>query len=258
MEYVTIGGVRCCAAGSEGPPLLVLNALGQGVAPWRRLVRVLAPRRVVVWETRGTAPPYAPLTVADHAADLAAMIAEVGGPCDLLAWCTGPKVALAHYLHDPGSITSMTFLSPAFKHPGRDPALDTPYERNLEALCRAVDRRHEDAARLLPLLDGDGAAAGAPPELAEAVGLPFSSAPALVAYARQHLAFWAYDPLPQAAQVQVPIVFAAATKDTVIAPEGVRHAAACFPTARYVELPATHYAPHDDPEAVARLIGRIT
>src|SRR5438128_7363789 len=36
--------------GSDGPPLVLLNALGHGIEPWSPLVERLLPRRIVLWE----------------------------------------------------------------------------------------------------------------------------------------------------------------------------------------------------------------
>jgi pimeloyl-ACP methyl ester carboxylesterase len=258
LERVTINGLAYHRAGFQGPPLVLINALGQGLAPWAPLIARLLPRRVLVCETRGTAEPYEELSVTQHADDLAAILAhERPGVYDLVAWCTGPKVALAHHRRDPGSARMMVFLNGAFKHPARDVSIDTQYERDLEALCRAVDRRPGNASRLLPML-ASGSGTGAPGDLAAAVARPFRTEGSLIAYARQHLRFWEYDPLPHAAHVRVPILFVTAEHDVIVSPQGVRDAARHFPTARVVEVPAaTHYALYESADAVAGLIRSV-
>jgi pimeloyl-ACP methyl ester carboxylesterase len=255
LERVTVDGLTYHRVGSEEPPLVLINALGQGLTPWGPLISRLLPRQMLLWETRGTVEPYEELSVTQHADDLAAILAyERARTYDLVGWCTGPKIALTHHRRAPGSAHAMVFLNGAFKHPGRDASLDTPYERDLEAVCRAIDRRPGNAARLLPIL-ASGSGTGAPGELGEAVARPFRTEGALVAYARQHLRFWEDDPLPYAAEVGIPVLFVTAEHDVIVSPQGVRHAARHFPTARFVELAeATHYALYERPETVAGLI----
>lgn len=244
--------------GSRGTPLVLLNALGQGLHPWSRLVQRLLPRRVLVWQLRGIEPPHAALSLAEHADDLATILAADGvGACHLVGWCTGPKLALRHYHRDPQSVRSMLFLNPAFKHPGRPAELDTPYERSLEALCRAVDRRPEAAGRLKDMFQPGafgGAQAGGGMALDTAVRKPFASGPALIAYARQHLDFWALDATVDTA-VDVPILAVAAEHDEIVSPHGVQVAARRFPTARYTEIAgAGHHALFEHADRVAGLI----
>ena len=165
----------------------------------------------------------------------------------------------------------MVFLSGAFKHPGRSPDLDTTYERNLESVCRAVDRRPQAAARLMRILGSDdggeavaaadggrpdaAAPATAPAPLAAAVRKPFVDETSFIIYARQHLDFWSCDPLPGAAGLDIPMLFVGCEHDAIISATGVRLATAGLPTASYAEIPsATHYAMFEQPTAVAALI----
>lgn len=269
LEPVTIdtatGPLTYLRGGALGPPMILLNALGQGLDPWTRLLALLAPRRVLAWEMRRTDAAGRPLVLDEHADDLAAIRAHEGAAaCHLVGWCTGAKVALAHCLRGGGGTRSMTFLSGAFKHPARRPELDTTYERNLEAVCRAVELKPAAAARLMRLLahnphGADGAAEGlAPPMLAAAVRKPFESAEAFVVYALQHMDFWSRDPLPAAAGLDVPMLFVGCEQDVIVSPEGVRAAADGVPSAGYVELgAATHYALFERAEDVAVLIERF-
>lgn len=239
LEEVSSPAVRYYRGGSLGPPLVLLNALGQGLPPWTPLVERLLPRRVLLWEME-TAASH---TFDRHARDLEAVAAhEALGARHLVGWCTGPKVALAHYRRRPEAVLSMVFLSPSFKHASRPEAFDTPYERDLEVLCRAVDRRPETAPRLRQLV-GTGA------------WKPFSTDAGLVAYAREHLDFWRRDPFEGAGDVRVPTLFVGAERDEIVSPAGVQLAAERFPGARYVELAgATHFALNERPDVVAELV----
>lgn len=250
--------------GSDGQPLVLLNALGQGLDPWSRLVDRLLPRRILIWEMRGTTPPYGGRSVDEHADDLAAILGhEKVAACHLVGWCTGPKVALSYYHRGAGSVSSMVFLNAAFKHTGDRPDLSTPYERDLEAICRTVDQRPDAAARVRQVfgLSGFGqAVAGAdgampPASLIASVRRPFISDSSLVAYARQHLDFWERDSTGNAADVTIPILFIAAEHDEVVSRAAVRDAARRFPTARYEEIAgASHYALFEEADLVATMI----
>jgi pimeloyl-ACP methyl ester carboxylesterase len=179
-------------------------------------------------------------------------------------------VALSYYHRNAGPVSSMVFLNGAFKHTGGRRDLDTPYERNLEAICRAVDRQPAAAARLRRLFDSggfgevpagaagaNGAVAGVPPaSLAAAVRRPFLSDSSLIAYARQHLDFWEHDPTGNAANVTVPALFIAAEHDEIVSPAAIRDAAQRFPAACYQEIAgASHYALFEQADLVAMLIG---
>ena len=266
LEPVTIetatGLLTYFRTGSMGPPIVVLNALGQGLEPWSRLVERLAPRRIVVWPMRGAGAGQA-LLLGAQLDDLASIRArESAEPCHIVGWCTGAKLALWHCLANATGVRSMVFLNGAFKHPAREPELDTSYERDLESICRAVDRRPEAAARLMRILGADNDAGGRgslPPEaLAASARRPFASATAFLVYARQHLDFWSSDPLPAAAGLTVPMLFVGGELDVIVCSEGVRRAAAGLPAARYTEIPgATHYALFERADDVGTVIERF-
>jgi pimeloyl-ACP methyl ester carboxylesterase len=240
LEPRQVGDLTYYRAGTEGTYLVLLNALGQGIDPWTRLVDRLLPRRLLVWELRGVDPPDPTLTLDDHAKDLAAVLAaERVTSCHLVGWCTGPKLALRYLREHGNGVRSMVFLNPAFKHPDREVDADTAYERNLEALCRGVDRRPETADVLKNMFQPKG-----PSDLRK----PFTSGPALVAYARQHLDFWSRQ--ADTPPVDVPILVVAAADDEVVSAAGAR-----LPGARYTEIAgAGHHALFEHPDRVAGLV----
>lgn len=274
LEAVTIatseGPLTYLRSGWLGPPLVLLNALGQGIAPWSRLLAELSPRRVLIWEMRRQDTLQRPFQLDRHAEDLTAIRHhESVDTCHLVGWCTGPKVALRHCLLGGGSgVRSMVFLNGAFKHPGRSPDLDTTYERNLESVCRAVDRRPLAAARLMHMLGsddgrsiagGDGgvgdAPAPVPAALMAAVRKPFANEMTFINYARQHLDFWCCDPLPAAAGLDIPMLFVGCENDAIVSAAGVRLAAAGVPAASYAEIAGgTHHALFERSAAVGDLI----
>ncbi|MFI7011241.1 alpha/beta fold hydrolase [Streptomyces sp. NPDC050145] len=273
-----LGGVLpYVAAGprTEGePPIVLVNALGMGTALWHPLMAVLAPtHRVLTWAPRGTAPGTRPMRLRDQADDLAAVLAAEGArDCHLVGWCSGPKTALAFHRRRPGTVRSMVFLHGSFRHTGdaagREP--DTPYERNLEELCRAVTSRPSLAGRLRTLFTGVPAPLpdDAPPHRAAEEVLarparaldtellrPFGDDAVLVAYARQLLDYWADDALADAGDVDVPVLCVGAEFDRIASPERLALAAGRFPRARHELLAgATHHSMYDRPAEVAAVL----
>ncbi|QNS09285.1 alpha/beta fold hydrolase [Streptomyces xanthii] len=273
-----LGGVLpYLAAGprtEDRPPVVLVNALGMGTALWHPLMAVLArTHRVLTWAPRGTAPDSRPLRLRDQADDLAAVLAAEGArECHLVGWCSGPKAALAFHRRRPGAVRSMVFLHGSFRHTGdaagREP--DTPYERNLEELCRAVTARPALAGRLRTLFTGAPAPLpdDTPPHQAAEEVLarparaldtellrPFADDAVLVAYARQLLDYWADDALAHAGDVDVPVLCVGAEFDRIASPERLALAAGRFPRARHELLPgATHHSMYDRPAEVAALL----
>ncbi|MFB7664930.1 alpha/beta fold hydrolase [Kitasatospora sp. NPDC056138] len=258
---------------ADGPVLVLINALGQERTPWARLTTLLAAgHRVVTWDVRGTGPVPRPFTLDDQLDDLAGTLrlagVAAGTPVHLVGWCTGAKVATAFQRHGPAAVASLVLLNPSFRLDGPGREQDTPYESNLDAVCRAVVRAPARAGRLLRLF-GPSAVEGTdgPPEpwealtavspaLRESVRRPFLDRDSLVRYAGQLLDFWAYDSAPDAAGVDVPVLFVTAEHDEVASPGRARAELAHYPYARHVELlGATHYCLHDRADLVARLIG---
>jgi pimeloyl-ACP methyl ester carboxylesterase len=264
------------AAGSRGDvPIVLLNALGQGLHYWFRLIDVLMRgNRVIVWETRGTHAADRPFGLGDQVDDLEAILDHEGAEtCRLVGWCTGGKVAVELYRRHPERVASIVFLNSAFKWEGGPGELESDYERNLEPVCRAIARRPEMAASMTGLLgvgaeqvsvdsldDDSGAVATqvvamTNRDLGPLVTAPFRTESSTVNYARQSLDFWAYDATAEADRMQAPVLFVSAEHDAVSSPAMARAMAARYPGSRHVEvLGATHYCLYDRPDLVADLV----
>jgi pimeloyl-ACP methyl ester carboxylesterase len=276
---VTIAGadgrpLAYTAFGSVGPPLVVINALGQNTAFWHRLISCLVPRRVLVWPARGvySGDDGGHTTLEDHVTDAEAVLDHEGvASCHVLAWCTGPRIAVELCRRRPATVRSLVFLNGSFKQLGRDKERDTAYERNLEFLCRTLNRDPRLAGRLLGIFDAEpehDAAAETDLRtmgvrtlrqvstlLREEVRRPFTDASTLVRYAEQLLDVWSRDPLAHATEIRVPVLFVGAEYDEVVSQERLAAAAAVFPTARHTTIRGgTHYALHDRAEEVSVLI----
>lgn len=264
------------AAGRSGPPLLLLNALGQGLEFWSRLIPLLAERhRAFIWEPRSTTVDDAIARLDDQVADVEAVFAnERIDTCCLVGWCTGPQVALQFHRRFAHAVRGLVFLNCSLTVPGAS-ELNTPYSDNLEHLCRMVVAEPRLAGSVMQSLS----AAAADPEallsltgeaLADAVlqlttvdlrrhvVKPFQSADSMRCYAAQIVDLLSHDTLSQASAADAPALVVGCAYDRIASPDAVRALAARMPRARYVELPGTHYALYEQPEHVASLIAAFT
>lgn len=267
------------AGSTGGSAIVLLNALGQGLHYWGRLMDLLARNhRVILWEPRGTEVGPHPFKLRDQVDDLEAILKNEGiEVCHLVGWCTGPKVAVEFYLRHPAAVASMVFLNGTFKCAGSPKELDTPYERNFEPLCGILDRRPAMAASILKSLrlsmGTDGSELAGEPDSEELsirvlslmnrdlrphVLAPFRNETVVVNYARQLVDFWSHDTRKSAPQVRVPVLLLSAEHDAVASPEMSRMMAKLLPNARHVHVEgATHYCLYDRPELVAGLMEEL-
>ncbi len=260
-------------AGTQGEHILVLNALGQPLDYWVRIIDVWMRRyRVILWETRGLSSEKEALRLGDHVDDIDAILRqEQIDSCHLVGWCTGPQAAVEFYARQPGPVLDMVFLSCAFKIAGH-PELETAYGKNLESLCQimidkpamtgsirralsvtpAIDINLEDddtqslAIQVLSLANV---------HLRNSVFAPFRTETSTFNYAGQILDLSAHHTLEHAAKVQVPILVLGCELDQVAVAAKSILVANLFSRTRHVELPgATHYSFYDRPELVASLV----
>jgi pimeloyl-ACP methyl ester carboxylesterase len=265
-------------SGSKGPPVVILNALGQGLNLWYPLMDKLMRRHcVIIWEPRGIFSPPPPFRLGDQVDDLDAVLQQESvNQCHLVCWCTGPKVAVEFYLRRPAVASSMVFLNSTFSYPKGPQAiqeLDSDYGRNHAALCGALDAAPTMAGSVMRALQSISAGAEVNPfeadnkqfattvlslislDLKPHILAPFQNESATLNYARQVLDFLSYDALSKAEQVKVPVLFLGGEFDTVASPAMARAAARFFPTVRYLQAQgATHYCIYDRPELIARVI----
>lgn len=264
-------------AGSEGDFILILNALGQPLDFWHRLIDQLARRyRVVIWEARGLEAGQDSLRVGDHLDDIESILLEEQvTACYLIGWCTGPQLAAEFYLRHPEMVMGMAFLNTVFKMTDR-PDLDTPYAINLEKLCRLLDKHPEMAPSIMKSLstppaininlmdetDSNNAAqqvlALTNVHLRSQVLAPFRTVEVTRNYARQILDLLATPTLERASRVNGPILMVGCEYDQVAMAAKSREAARLFPDCRHIELPgATHYSIYDRTEMVSAMLQRF-
>jgi len=262
--------------GFTGTPVVVLNALGQGLEYWYRLINLLLEsHRVIIWEPRGTVSPSPPFGLCNQVDDVDAVLRQEGiDACHLIGWCTGPKVAIEFYLRRPSMVRSMAFLNGTFKCDGSPGELNSPYEQNLDSVCRMVVRKPAMAASVIKTFqDGAEETEGeilqeTDPEqrsiavlkrmnenLKAHVLAPFRTEETTVNYAHQLVDFWSHDVRPKAKDIKVPVLLIGTEYDQVATPEASAAAAMLFPDARYLHIRgATHYFLYERPEFVAGLL----
>ncbi|MBZ5521688.1 MAG: alpha/beta hydrolase [Acidobacteriia bacterium] len=264
------------SAGREGTPVLALNALGQGLIYWHRLVDILRHKhRVILWEPRGTVSPAQPFGINDQIDDILAILQrEQISACHLAAWCTGPKLAVEFYVRHPDSILSIAMLNSQFKTRGTPRELVTTYENNIDPVFHALqnnpsiadyamkslqlslaDRKlnffeqtdsKQLAVQVLSLINGN---------LKAHTLAPFQSEATTLSYARQVVDYWSFDSLGKAGQVKVPVLMITCEYDKIAAPAMSRLAVSRFPHASLIEVQgATHYCLYDRSEFIAGLI----
>lgn len=265
--------------------IAILNAYGQSLAFWERLVPQLAPRyRILIWQPRGaasadggTACPY-PLDV--HVRDMRSVFdAEGIMRAHVLGWCTGPKTALAFYAAHRTAVASMTFLTGCFVQGAAFESLYTRYETTMRDLCRLIDRRPQAGAQLAGLFQAlpfgqrgtrecgaqtgrcgplDAPAHLAPTSIASLVQAPFQNADCIVHYARQLLAFWDYDLSAILPRIAVPTLLIGGEHDAITHPQLSREIARRVPRAMYAEVRGgSHYLHFERPTLVAELLAEF-
>lgn len=262
-------------AGTTGVPIVVLNALGQGLEYWYRLLdNLMEDHRVILWAPRGIVTPPPPFELPQQIDDLDAVLHQENlQVCHLLGWCTGGKVAVEFHLRRPSVVRSMVFLNNTLKCDGGPEELDSPYERNMETLCRMLVRKPAMATSVMntlnsrdeesetEILENGGEQLSVNvlslmnADLKPYVLAPFRTQETTVNYAHQLVDFWKCDVRDKLAQVTVPVLLMSAEYDQVAMPAASLEAAALFPDARHIHVKgATHYCLYDRPEFVGDML----
>lgn len=109
----------------EGPgmPLLVANAVGANLAPWRSVLRPLAAEGpIVTWDLRGTygsgEPPNARFGPGAHAEDAIAAMDHLGIERFVLtSWSSGGRIALEIAHRHPDRVAALALVSAGYGYP---------------------------------------------------------------------------------------------------------------------------------------------
>jgi pimeloyl-ACP methyl ester carboxylesterase len=250
--------------------LAIINAYGQSLAFWRRLVTQLADRyRILIWQARGTCSQSGGMAsvypVDEHVRDMRFLFnAEGIASAHLLGWCTGPKTALAFNATYPGAVSSVMLLTGCFVHKDAFKPLHTRYETTMAGLCRMIDQRPQVAGQLSemfktvlfgPQRAQDSAAPRIRGDIAALVQAPFQTPDSIVHYARQLLTFWDYDMSSIVRQVAIPALFIGGEDDDITHPKLSREFARNVPGAIYAEVRGgSHYMHYDQHALLCDLI----
>lgn len=257
--------------GDAGPALVFVNALGQGSEAWSRLARLLAADfRVVGWDLRGLDATDPVMTTADHVADLAAILdAEQVDRAHLVAWCTGPKIAIEFARRFASRTGAMVLLNTTLKSEATPAALDTAYERNFGSLCDVLARRPAMASSMLASLTANAWGDAEPPTgdaaatvlamlnagLRDSVLRPFRDEQSMLRYAAQLADFWRLDVQKAAKDIDAPVLLVAAEFDRVASVDSSLFAGGLFAHSQVMQVPgATHYLLYDRADHIAKLI----
>ncbi|HEX2210286.1 MAG TPA: alpha/beta fold hydrolase, partial [Longimicrobium sp.] len=267
------GGPEFRVFGDGERTVVIVNAIGQGLGYWTRLIDRLAPdHRVVIWELRTEGEGGEVATMEDHARDLDAIVREAtDGPAHLVGWCSGPKLCLRYAAEHPGRVASLTFLAGTYRSLG-DRA-DVAYQTNLETVFTLLERSPgmADSVRAALTESVAGASGASPrtrglppgaevlggidPRLRTLVMAPYGTGESTLCYARQIMDFWRCTIDGAVPAVDHPALIIGAELDQIASPARGRDLAGALPNARFVEMPgATHYCMFDRPDEVAALI----
>jgi nucleoside-diphosphate-sugar epimerase/pimeloyl-ACP methyl ester carboxylesterase len=273
------------AGGTGDRTLVIINAYGQSLAFWDWVVaHFSSTTKILMWQARGTTSGSGGLKnfypVSVHVEDLGAILENEGtATCDILGWCTGPKLALEFYALHPEKVRSMVFLTGAFKgHKGME-TLNTKYESHMEPLCRMVAANPDLAGSLIETLKSvlvgrakvpEASAEGNQEEsrarildvltlvnknLKPLVIEPFLTEQSVVSYARQLIDFWEHDVAGILGTVAVPVLFIAGELDNIASPAISRAVSGKVPESVYLEIKGgSHYPHHDNHELLNEIL----
>ena len=275
----------CYYVGGAGErSIVIVNAYGQGLAYWTRLVADLVENfRVIIWLPRGSRHDTVGVTksypVRDHREDLKELLTrEQVGKAEFVGWCTGPKLILDYYVAYPDDVASMIFLGATFKDWPSQPQSDTEYEKSLAPLLKTVHQRPQLAAPLIDSLrkvllarNGDSRSLdadnpnshkevmkmlGAPcSDLKQAVIEPLLSEASVISYSEQLLDFWNHDVTALFERVRVPVLFISGECDQIAHPQMAKAAAQMIPGARRLEVRGgSHYLLYENSSLTSSLL----
>lgn len=275
-------------AGGSGPKtIVIINAFGQGIQHWERLIsKLIDDHRVLVWVSRGNEPDatginqFNPLNTCVD--DLEHILAnERVEACDFVGWCTGPKIIVEYYRRHPERVSTMTFLGATFKNAERLKGFETSYERTLEPLFALVNDNPGLAGLLadslkVVLLEQANPPTGSNSQpqdareqflqtlrpvnasLQQFVMEPFSDQGSVVNYARQLLDFWGHDVTAFLPQIKAPVLFISGECDKIASPGIAKSLNRIMPAAKYLEVKGgSHYLHYEKYALMAHLINKF-
>jgi pimeloyl-ACP methyl ester carboxylesterase len=273
------------AGGKGARPLVILNAFGQGFGYWTKfLAEVFDDYKFILWLPRGndfeSVGLQASSSLTVHVDDLQAVLdQEKICSCNLLAWCTGPKLALEYFLKYPKTVASMVFVAGSFKGLAEHRSLETTYEKGLESLLGMVQQQPKMAGLMIEALKNvllaqgtqpgkDPESSAGPPQrellssvntsLKDMVLEPFHSSETVFAYANQLRHFWDSNFVTLLNHIEAPVLFVGGDCDRIASQEISKRVALSMPQARYAEVTGgSHYIQHSCPDLLAGIMKKF-
>ncbi|WP_212002996.1 alpha/beta fold hydrolase [Chitinophaga sp. HK235] len=271
--------------GGNGPVMVILNAYGQSLAFWDWAVESLYEHyRIIIWPMRGTSSQKGGVAqvfpVQSHVNDIKQILDKEGvKECYIVAWCTGPKIALRFQEQHPAYVKSMVFLSGCFKGLPQFDMYHTNYERDMQAICSRVDTHPHIAGIVIEALknvlvkenktiafaelkdeDGkrdlvDDILSLVSEDIKPMVVEPFLMPSSVLNYARQLLLLWNEDVTSQLEKLNIPVLMITGTADNIASPEISQAAAKLSDNATCAVIEGgSHYLQFDNIQLVVPMI----
>ena len=279
VEVAGTSGLHYRVTGSGAETLVLVNAMAQDVAIWKRLVAGLKGHyRIITWTPRGTFDDRL-CSYYDQLDDMARVLNDAGvSRCHLLGWCTGAKQAL-HFAATHGPLVqSICLLSGAFKRVGGLEHLETDWERDMARFCTMVSQRPELAGHIaktmaarmmggeaeLGMGGDDGPLArdllAIPPRwVRELVTEVYRESTSILRYVAQLAEFWKHDIGFLLSDVAAPVLLLSGEYDEIASLDFASAIAAQLPCSRHFMIRGiTHYASAERPELVANIVREFT
>ncbi|MDQ3874763.1 MAG: alpha/beta hydrolase [Actinomycetota bacterium] len=252
------GGALYAEEHGEGPPLLLIQGLGQGLWAWRYQVPVLARRRrVITFDTRGTgrsSKPPGPYTIAQLAED-ALIVLETfdASPAHVAGFSMGGYVALTLVLAHPDAVRSLVLAGTGAGGPNRVP-------RPLEVRAAFEEAfglpPEEFGRRTMPYTFSPGWPERSPERFEEILAARLEHpTPAETLLAHADACYGYYDTGCEVERIAVPTLVVHGDADLIVPVENGRMLAARLPGAEYVELDGRgHNLMLEDPDSFNELV----
>ncbi len=267
--------------------LVIINAYGQSFSFWNWIISHFYEKyKVIIWQARGTTSQWGGLdqfhNVMTHVNDLYLILKnENVSKCNVLGWCTGPKLAMAFHAEYPGIISSMVFIAGAFKGLPCVDHYQTKYEINMEPICKLVDEHPGSARSLLNSLKSIIVGKSAEEcsltiddpdshqRIAEILSLvsrriktlvlePFLNKNSIVNYARQLLDFWGHDVSHILPTIDRPVLFISGEYDNIASPQASKEVSKLVPGSKYLEIRGgSHYVHYENHELLIDIIEKF-
>ena len=266
MPNAVVNGIRIAYedhGDASGLPLVLVCGLSQPASTWSSSILpglAAAGYRVITFDNRGVAPsdaPPAPYTVAEMAADTAALIERLGvGPCVIVGYSLGAWICETLAADRPELVRAAVCIG-GLNQTTEWEKVECEYGRDLAALDVHLPRLQG----LMELLVYPARAVIQDDDQVRALVEQFGAEPRWDNPGRlgqwEAAASWTtdVDATDRRARISVPVLAVAFEHDVDAPPRHTRLAVATVPDAQYVEIPdATHLGPFEHPDAIVEAI----